>query len=160
MSTARTTPAQNPRGPIRSNTFPLLTVSIVTLMYSFRSLYHTLRPRHPAPVSCGNGCDGTSATCQTWNLPLGVFGSVEGCSLRPGVHVEDVIAAPTGRPWIILDRAEVPVSPAGHGVDGNASQETNSRVAAGADVHTLHQGEEVWWIAFGPSFDSNLALIG
>src|ERR1700736_6422312 len=52
MSTARTTPAQNPRGPIRSNTFPLLSVCIVTLIDSFRSFYHTLRPRPPARVSC------------------------------------------------------------------------------------------------------------
>src|SRR5579863_2949370 len=103
MSTARTTPAQNPRGPIRSNTFPLLTVSIVTLIDSFRSLYHTLRPRHPARVSCGNGCVGTSATWQARNLPVGVLGSVEGCGLEPGVYVEDIVAAPAGRVWIILD---------------------------------------------------------
>src|ERR1700676_2678780 len=43
MSTARTTPAQNPRGLTLSNTFPFVSVCIVILMSGFRRLYHTSR---------------------------------------------------------------------------------------------------------------------
>src|ERR1700675_3664398 len=43
MSTARNTPAQNPRGLTLSNTFPFVSVCIVILMSGFRRLYHTLR---------------------------------------------------------------------------------------------------------------------
>src|SRR5271156_133080 len=41
MSTARTTPAQKPRGLIRSSTFPFFSVGIVILKYSFARIYHT-----------------------------------------------------------------------------------------------------------------------
>src|SRR5712672_4227247 len=40
MSTARTTPAQKPRGRTLSKTFPV-SVCIIILMNSFRRLYHT-----------------------------------------------------------------------------------------------------------------------
>src|SRR5260370_38339988 len=48
MSTARTTPAQKPRGLTLSKTFPLVAVCIVILVYGFRRLYHTLRRASPA----------------------------------------------------------------------------------------------------------------
>src|SRR5690349_14922664 len=49
MSTARTTPAQNPRGRTLSNTFPFVPVCIVILIRYFRTLYHTSGPAAPAP---------------------------------------------------------------------------------------------------------------
>src|SRR4029077_20489042 len=49
MSTARTTPAQKPRGRTLSKTFPL-SVCIIILMNSFRRLYHTLLMPHVAPA--------------------------------------------------------------------------------------------------------------
>src|SRR5579863_10323904 len=43
MSTARTTPAQKPRGRTRSRTFPFFSVAvgIIILRYSFYRIYHT-----------------------------------------------------------------------------------------------------------------------
>src|SRR5258708_40281149 len=49
ISTARTTPAQKPRGRTLSRTFPL-SVGIVILMSSFRRLYHTSLTFPAAPV--------------------------------------------------------------------------------------------------------------
>src|SRR5690348_14261972 len=49
MSTARTTPAQNPRGRTLSNTFPFVPVCIVILICYFRTLYHASCPRKLAP---------------------------------------------------------------------------------------------------------------
>src|SRR5256885_17264029 len=42
MSTARTTPAQKPRGRTRRSTFPLVSVGIFFLSQWFIKLYHTL----------------------------------------------------------------------------------------------------------------------
>src|SRR6266571_4116117 len=54
MSTARTTPAQNPRGLTLNNTFPLVAVCIVILISWFSP--HSIIPyaaHQPHPVFCG-----------------------------------------------------------------------------------------------------------
>src|SRR5438046_5186475 len=81
-------------------------------------------------------------------LPVGIFGSVEGCGLRFGAHIIDVLAAPACGIGVVLDGPEPPIRLARHGILGDAPEEANLLFSAGADVHRLNQRVYVRRITF------------
>ena len=90
-------------------------------------------------------------------LPVGVFGAVEGGGLGFGMHVEYIVAAPGRGVGVVLDGPEIPLGTARHGVLWNAAEETNLllRAGAGADVHAFNERTQVRWIALAAGLDTD-----
>src|SRR5256885_1791512 len=96
----------------------------------------------------------------SFDLPIGVLGAIERRTRRLRVYVKHVLAAPARRIRIVLNGTQSPVGLPRHGVHRNLPQKTNLPIAAGAELHSLHQSLQVWWIAFTPYFHADLVSVG
>src|SRR5712692_1571857 len=93
-------------------------------------------------------------------LPVRILRPIQ-CRTRGfRVDVEHILAAPACGIGIILHCAQSPFRAPGHGVNRNLSQKANLPIAAGAELHSLHQRFQVRWIAFAADLHADLVPVG
>src|SRR5260370_23348648 len=85
---------------------------------------------------------------------------IERRAYRMRVYVEPILPAPTRRIRVVLNGTQSPFGLPCHGVYGNLAQKTNLPVTACAELHSLHQCFQIWWIAFAPDFHADLVPVG
>src|SRR6185369_4676946 len=90
-----------------------------------------------------------------FSLPITVAHSVETDSLRQGVDIVNVAAAPGARIRSVVVAAQPPLVLAGHRIDGDAAQELQLLVDLAGERDPFDQGVELGRIALGADVDGD-----